>query len=37
MAYEIEKNKDRLIDGIEKKLNQSLQQQDLFTIKWKLI
>ncbi len=36
-AKEIEKNKDRLIDGIEKKLNQSLQQQDLFTIKWKLI
>lgn len=36
-AKEIEKNKDRLIDEIEQKLNQSLQQQDLFTIKWRVI
>ncbi len=36
-AKEIEKNKDKLIDEIEQKLNQSLQQQELFTIKWKVI
>lgn len=36
-AKEIDKNKDMLIDEIEKKLNQSLQQKDLFTIKWKVI
>lgn len=33
-AKEIEQSKDRLIDEIEQKLNQSLQQQDLFVIRW---
>ena len=36
-AKEIEKNKDKLIDDIEKKLKQSLIQSELFFIKWKLI
>jgi len=35
-AKEIEKSKDKLIEEIERKLNQSLNQKDLFTIKWTL-
>jgi hypothetical protein len=33
-AKEIEKNKDKLIDEIEKKLKQLLKQKELFFIKW---
>lgn len=36
-AKEIEKNKDRLIDEIEKKLAQSLYEEELFFIRWKII
>ncbi|HSH65157.1 MAG TPA: SNF2-related protein [Bacteroidia bacterium] len=35
-AKEIDRSKDKLIDEIEKKLSQSLQQQELFTIQWKI-
>lgn len=35
-AKEIEKNKDKLIDEIEKKLKQLLLQKELFIIKWSL-
>lgn len=36
-AKAIEKNKDELIDQIEKRLSQQLSEEVLFTIKWKLI
>lgn len=35
-AKEIEQGKDRLIDEIEKKLQQSLSTTELFTIRWKI-
>ena len=35
-AKDIESNKDKLIDSIEKKLNQSIEEQELFLINWKL-
>lgn len=36
-AKEIEKSKDKLIDEIERKLKQNLQQNELFFIKWNMI
>ena len=36
-AREIEKRKDELIDEIEKKLKQSITEQELFTIRWKIV
>ncbi len=36
-AKEIEQNKDSLIDQIEQRLKQSLREEPLFLIKWKLI
>jgi len=36
-AKEIEKNKDTLIDNVEKKLKQNLQEEQLFFIRWQLI
>ena len=36
-AREIEKRKDDLIDEIEKKLKQSITEQELFTIRWKIV
>lgn len=36
-AKEIERNKDKLIDQIEQKLEQELIKDDLFLIKWNLI
>ena len=36
-AWEIEKRKDELIDEIEKKLKQSITEQELFTIRWKIV
>ena len=35
-AKEIEQGKDRLIDEIEKKLQQSLSFTELFLIRWKI-
>ncbi|NJK96712.1 MAG: hypothetical protein HC905_18930 [Bacteroidales bacterium] len=35
-AKEIEKNKDKLIDEIEKKLKQHLSENTLFLIHWKI-
>jgi hypothetical protein len=34
---EIEKRKDELIGEIEKKLKQSITEQELFTICWKIV
>ena len=34
---EIEKQKDNLIDTIEKKLKQKVTIENLFTIQWKLV
>ena len=36
-AKEIEQNKDKLIDQIEQRLQQNLNEEPLFLIKWKLI
>jgi ERCC4-related helicase len=36
-AKAIEKNKDELIDAIEKRLNQQLSEEHLFTFRWSLI
>jgi len=36
-AKVIEKNKDELIDNIEKRLNQQITEDILFTVKWKMI
>jgi len=36
-AREIEKKKDQLIDEIEKKLRQEVTEQELFTIRWKIL
>ncbi len=36
-AKDIEKNKDKLIDEIEKKLEQLMHQKELFLIRWSLI
>ena len=36
-AREIKKRKDELFDEIEKKLKQSITEQELFTIRWKIV
>ena len=36
IAREIEKQKDRLIDNIEKKLAESVSRDTVFTIRWRL-
>ncbi len=36
-AKDIERNKDELIDNIEKRLSQNVTEDNLFTIEWKLI
>jgi len=36
-AGEIEKGKDSLIDQVEKRLQQKIKEESLFTIRWKLI
>lgn len=36
-AREIEQNKDQLIDQVEKRLNQDLQEECLFVIKWQIV
>jgi len=36
-ARDIEKKKDQLIDEIEKKLKQEVTEQELFTIRWKIL
>jgi hypothetical protein len=36
-AKEIEQSKDQLIDGIEKRLNQNLKEEDLFLIRWQIV
>ena len=36
-ARDIEKKKDELIDEIEKKLRQNVTEQELFTIRWKIL
>lgn len=36
-AKEIEQNKDSLIDKVEQRLKQNMQEEPLFLIKWKLI
>jgi ERCC4-related helicase len=36
-AKEIEKNKDLLIDNVEKRLKQNIKEEQLFHFKWKLI
>lgn len=36
-AKEIEKEKDKLIDDIEQKLDQRVEQETLFTIRWRVI
>ena len=36
-AKEIEKNKDQLIDNVEKRLKQDMKEEPLFFIKWKII
>ena len=36
-ARDIEEKKDQLIDEIEKKLKQDISEQELFTIRWKIV
>ena len=36
-ARDIEKKKDQLIDEIEKKLRQEVTEQELFTIRWRMM
>ena len=36
-AKDIELNKDKLIDGVEKQLNQLVIEDELFLINWKLV
>jgi hypothetical protein len=36
-ARDIEKKKDELIDEVEKKLKQNVSEQELFTIRWKVV
>ena len=36
-AREIERQKDTLIDQIEARLGQEIEEETLFTIRWKLI
>ncbi|POZ59437.1 helicase (Snf2/Rad54 family) [Dehalococcoides mccartyi] len=36
-AAEIEKKKDSLIDQVEKQLHQNIEEEHLFTVRWKLI
>jgi hypothetical protein len=36
-AKEVEARKDRLMDEIEKKLEQQLAEEPLFTLRWKIV
>ncbi len=36
-AQEIERQKDELIDRVEARLQQEMEEENLFTIRWKLV